>query len=68
MPYVDNNGTRIHYHVEGEGQPLVLQHGFTSSIKNWYANGYVEQLAKEYQLIMVDARGHGNSDKPHDTA
>lgn len=68
MPYVDNNGTRIHYHMEGEGQPLVLQHGFTSSIKNWYANGYVEPLARDYQLILIDARGHGNSDKPHDTA
>ena len=68
MPYVDNNGTRIHYHVEGEGQPLVLQHGFHSSIKNWYANGYVEPLAKDYQLILIDARGHGNSDKPHDAA
>ncbi len=59
MPYVDNNGTRIHYHVEGEGPPLVLQHGFTSSLKNWYAYGYVEPLKKDYQLILIDARGHG---------
>lgn len=66
MPYADNNGTKIHYHVEGEGPALVLQHGFTSSLKNWYAYGYAEPLQKDYQLIMIDARGHGESDKPHD--
>ena len=68
MPFADNNGTRIHYHVEGEGTPLLLQHGFTSSIKNWYTNGYVEPLKQDYKLILVDARGHGESDKPHDPA
>jgi pimeloyl-ACP methyl ester carboxylesterase len=68
MPYADNNGVRIHYHVEGEGQPLVLQHGFTSSVRNWYAYGYVDGLKDDYQLIMIDARGHGESDKPHDSA
>ncbi len=68
MPYIDNNGIRIHYHVEGEGHPLVLQHGFTSSIKNWYANDYVEPLKTEYQVVLIDARGHGESDKPHDSA
>lgn len=68
MPYVDNDGTLIHYHVEGEGQPLVLQHGFTSSIKNWYANDYVEPLKTDYQVVLIDARGHGESDKPHDSA
>lgn len=66
MPYADNDGIRIHYHVEGEGPPLVLQHGFTSSLKNWYAYGYVEPLKRDHQLILIDARGHGESDKPHD--
>lgn len=33
MPYVDNNGVRIHYQVEGGGLPLVLPHGFTQSAK-----------------------------------
>ena len=44
MPYANNQGIRIHYHVEGDGPPLVMQHGFTSSIQNWYLNGYVEPL------------------------
>ena len=66
MPYVDNSGVKIHYHVEGDGPPLVLQHGLTNSLKTWYAYGFVEELQKDYRLILVDARGHGRSDKPHD--
>lgn len=66
MPYANNQGIRIHYHVEGDGPPLVMQHGFTSNIQNWYLNGYVEPLQKDYRLILIDARGHGASDKPHD--
>jgi len=66
MPYVDSSGVKIHYHVEGDGPTLVLQHGLTSSLENWYAYGFVEELRKDYRLILVDARGHGRSDKPHD--
>ena len=66
MPYVENSGVNIHYHVEGEGPPLVLQHGVTNSLESWYAYGFVEELRKDYRLILVDARGHGRSGKPHD--
>ena len=66
MPYANNNSVRIHYQVEGEGPPLVLQHGFTSSLQNWYAYGYVAALRQNYQLILIDARGHGQSDKLYD--
>lgn len=66
MPHADHRGVRIHYQVEGEGPPLVLQHGFTHSLRRWYLHGYVEALREDYQLILVDARGHGSSDKPHD--
>ncbi len=68
MPYADNNGIRIHYQIEGDGPPVVLQHGSTSSMQAWYQNGYVEPLKSDYQLILLDARGHGDSDKPHDSA
>ena len=66
MPYTGNNGIRIHYHVEGEGTPLVLQHGLTSSILRWYEFGFVDALKSDYRLLLIDARGHGDSDKPHD--
>jgi pimeloyl-ACP methyl ester carboxylesterase len=68
MPYVDNGGVRIHYRVEGEGPPLVMQHGYTDSMETWSELGYVDALKESCQLILVDARGHGASDKPHDTA
>src|SRR5215472_8898423 len=66
MSYADNQGIRIHYRVEGEGPPFVLQHGFTQCIDDWYEAGYVDALKRDYRLILVDARGHGHSDKPHD--
>jgi pimeloyl-ACP methyl ester carboxylesterase len=66
MPYTQSQGIRIHYHIEGKGPPLVLQHGFTDSLESWYELGYVEALQNDYQLIVVDARGHGGSDKPHE--
>jgi pimeloyl-ACP methyl ester carboxylesterase len=66
MPYASNAGIRIHYEVEGSGKPLVVQHGFTDSLAGWHDYGYVTALRDRYQLILIDARGHGESDKPHD--
>jgi len=66
MPYAHNGGVRIHYEVEGKGPPLLLQPGFTESVVDWYEAGYVEALKPDYRLILIDARGHGDSDKPHD--
>jgi pimeloyl-ACP methyl ester carboxylesterase len=68
MPYANSQGVRIHYQIEGAGVPLVLQHGFSDSLESWYEQGYVERLQDAYQLILIDARGHGASDKPHDSA
>jgi pimeloyl-ACP methyl ester carboxylesterase len=65
MPFANNQGVRIHYEVEGKGPPLVLQHGFSDSLQTWYELGYVDGLKSDYRLILVDARGHGGSDKPH---
>jgi len=65
MPYVWNDDIRIHYQVEGAGPAVVLQHGFTDSLASWYDFGYVDPLKRDYMLILIDARGHGQSDKPH---
>ena len=35
MPYVNNNGVKIHYEVEGRGPPLMLVHGMGGSIDSW---------------------------------
>lgn len=66
MSETTNGGVRIHYEVEGSGPPLVLQHGFSQSIADWRMAGYVKALRDHRQVILVDARGHGSSDKPHD--
>ena len=66
MPYADNDGVRIHYEVRGEGTPLVLLHGFGVSGDAWHTGGHVDALADAFQVITMDARGHGRSDKPHD--
>jgi pimeloyl-ACP methyl ester carboxylesterase len=67
--YFDSDGTRIRYTVSGLGDPIVLVHGFTSSIEgNWGVPGIIETLAQEFKVIALDARGHGKSDKPHDPA
>jgi pimeloyl-ACP methyl ester carboxylesterase len=63
----DSNGVKIHYLVEGKGEPVVLIHGFAVDIKTqWLLPGIVKNLAKDYQVIALDLRGHGQSDKPHD--
>lgn len=66
MPYANNEGIRIHYQIEGEGPPLVLQHWSLATLECWYDYGYVSALGSDYQLILLDARGHGASDKPHE--
>jgi len=66
MPRVDNNGVSIHYRIEGDGLPIVLQHGFNDNIEIWYEPGTVAALKSKYRLVLIDARGHGKSDKPHD--
>ncbi len=65
MPYASNKGVQIHYEVAGEGRPLVLLHGFGVSGDAWRTGGHVAALSDKFQVITVDARGHGRSDKPH---
>ncbi len=65
MAFIINNNVKINYKVEGEGDCLVLQHGLYGSLEDWYEYGYVDALKKRFKLILIDARGHGKSDKPH---
>jgi pimeloyl-ACP methyl ester carboxylesterase len=66
MPFANNNGVKIHYEVEGQGPPLILQHGLMGSLERWRIYRYAQELKKDYRLILVDARGHGQSDRPHE--
>ena len=66
MPFAMSDEVRIHYELEGVGPPLLLYHGYRGSLDRWYESGYVELLAPRFQLILIDARGHGRSDRPVD--
>jgi pimeloyl-ACP methyl ester carboxylesterase len=65
---VRNDGVTIRYDVVGQGRPLVLLHGWGVDRSWWTEAGYVDELKDEYRLVVVDLRGHGASDKPHDAA
>ena len=54
-------GVRVRYIEAGEGTPLVLLHGLTSSKVAWREN--IEPLAERHHVYAVDLPGHGDSDK-----
>ena len=65
--FFNSGGVRIHYTVEGEGEPVVLIHGWGVDLEwCWGEPGTIKSLAEHYQVIAIDNRGHGRSDKPHD--
>jgi pimeloyl-ACP methyl ester carboxylesterase len=64
MADVSIEGADIHYEVRGEGEPLLLLHGFTGSGGDWVHLFDVDALARRFQLIIPDARGHGRSTNP----
>jgi pimeloyl-ACP methyl ester carboxylesterase len=62
--YVDAGDVRLHAVVGGEGPPLLLIHGWPQT---WYAwRLLMPALAEDFELIAVDQRGIGLSDKPTD--
>jgi pimeloyl-ACP methyl ester carboxylesterase len=70
MPSFDSSGVRIHYVAEGSGPPVVLVHGLTSSIdRNWRLPGIIDALlGAGRQVVALDCRGHGESEKPHEAS
>jgi pimeloyl-ACP methyl ester carboxylesterase len=68
MPEVSNQGVKIRYEMTGQGRPLVLLHGWLCDRSWWAETGYIDDLRQDHRLVLVDMRGHGESDKPHDGA
>lgn len=70
MQSFDSDGVRIAYVDEGEGEPILLIHGFASNIAaNWIDPGWVKTLTQAgRRVIAYDNRGHGRSDKLYDPA
>ena len=52
----------MYYEIHGQGEPLVLLHGFSGSGSMW--SPQIPELAKHYQLVIPDLRGHGRSTNP----
>jgi pimeloyl-ACP methyl ester carboxylesterase len=70
MPSFHNGAVEIAYLDEGEGEPIVLVHGFASTKNvNWVYPTWVSELKKNgRRVIALDNRGHGDSGKPYDAA
>lgn len=66
--FIAKDSVRIHYEVRGTGFPVVLVHGFIVTGETWKkAALYTELLKQGYQVITLDLRGNGKSDKPHES-
>ncbi|MEO2196993.1 MAG: alpha/beta hydrolase [bacterium] len=63
-----SDGVQIHYAELGSGTPVILIHGYTANAEGkWFKPGIAQALAERHRVIAIDARGHGQSEKPHDS-
>ncbi len=56
-----SDGAKIYYEDQGEGQAILLVHGWLCSSRFWQKN--VPELAQGFRVVTLDLRGHGNSSK-----
>ena len=61
-----SNGVDIAYELYGQGDPVLLIHGFASNgFVNWRSTSWVDLLEKAGRMVVtIDNRGHGQSGKP----
>lgn len=55
--FLADDGAKIHLAISGEGPPLLLLHGWTSSRQEWFP--FIEALNSRHRVYRWDARGHG---------
>ena len=70
MQTFDSDGVRIAFIDEGKGEPVLLIHGFASSVRtNWIEPGWMSFLTGHgFRVVAFDNRGHGESEKLYDRA
>lgn len=54
--------TELHHKIYGDGDPVLCIHGFGASLFSW--RNFVDPVSQNYQLILIDLKGSGNSPKP----
>lgn len=64
MPHAQINGARLWYEVLGQGEPLLLHHGFTASRVNWMP--VAKRLKDRFKIILMECRGTGESEDTDD--
>ncbi|MDC0762105.1 alpha/beta hydrolase [Brevibacillus sp. AG] len=57
--FLEANGARIYYEVAGEGEPLLLIHGFNLNTRLWDAQ--LQAFAQTYKVVRFDIRGFGKT-------
>ena len=64
------NGVPIYFEVHGNGEPLLLLHGFSGCSQDWsaFVEGQKHATQEKFQLIIPDLRGHGRSFAPQGVA
>lgn len=62
MPFVSTNGINLYHELHGSGEPLVLIPGL--GYDGWMWHMMIPGLAERFQVISIDNRGSGRSDKP----
>ena len=55
--FLADDGEKIHLKISGEGSPLILLHGWTSSHQEWFP--FLGELNARHRVYRWDARGHG---------
>ncbi|MBI4479145.1 MAG: alpha/beta hydrolase [Acidobacteria bacterium] len=64
MPKAVINGASLYYEIHGSGSPLVLVHEFAGDLRYW--RGAADFFARQYQVVLYNARGYPPSDVPAD--
>jgi pimeloyl-ACP methyl ester carboxylesterase len=74
IPYGDNkevgkyifiNGVKLYYETYGEGKPILLIHGNSTSTRGWAPQ--IDYFSKKYKLYSIDCRGRGKSELGKDS-
>lgn len=57
---LEYKNSNIYYSITGDGEPVVLLHGFLENVAMWHT--LIPELSKNHQIICIDLLGHGNTD------